>query len=340
MPQSQVIIIAEAGVNHNGSLSTAKALIDSARGTGADFVKFQTFISERSISATATKAEYQKHGQHDSESQLEMVRRLELPLQDFETLRLHAEKVGIGFLSTGFDFESVALLGRMKLPFFKIASGEVTNLPLLEQIGSYGSQVLLSTGMSELAEIESAIQVLEKSGTPRSKIIVLQCTSNYPARPEDANLLAMLEMRERLGVRVGYSDHTLGIEVALAAVALGAEVIEKHFTLDQSAPGPDHRASLEPIEFAKLVEGIRKIELARGQPQKKCSASEQEMRRVARKSIVARSTIRKGEALTRDNLDVKRPGTGMSPMGWHQVLGRNATRNIEADELIQRGDFE
>jgi N,N'-diacetyllegionaminate synthase len=331
----KTLIIAEAGVNHNGDLSLARQLIDVAAAAGADRVKFQTFSADRLVTVSADKAPYQERATGSEESQHAMLRRLELSRPMHVELIGHCKARGIEFLSTGFDPASVDLLAELGANSFKIPSGEITNLPYLRHVGRYGKPVILSTGMSSLGEIEAALAVLEQSGTPRSRITVLHCTTEYPAPMAEVNLRAMLTIREAFGVAVGYSDHTPGIEVAIAAVALGAAVIEKHFTLDRTLPGPDHKASLEPAELAAMVRGIRNIEQALGSPTKRATDSEARNKSVARKSLVAARAIRAGEVLTEDNLAVKRPGSGVSPMCWDQVLGRKACRDFAADELIE-----
>ena len=328
------LIIAEAGVNHNGDLEMAKRLVDAAAEAGADVVKFQTFSAQRLVTSSAQKAQYQSRTTDPQESQHTMLRKLELTRPMHDVLQAHARERGIEFFSTAFDLDSLAMLIELGLSRFKIPSGEITNLPYLRQIGAQRSDVILSTGMATLAEIEAAIDALESAGTPRARITVLHCTTEYPAPLEDVNLRAMLSMRDAFGVQVGYSDHTPGIEVSLAAVALGATVIEKHLTLDRSLPGPDHLASLEPTQFGALVAGIRAIERALGDGIKRPSASELKNRPIARKSLVAARAIRAGERFDASNLAVKRPGTGVSPMRWDEFVGRTAARDYAADELI------
>ncbi len=331
----RTLIIAEADVNHNGSLEQARQLVDVAAEAGADLVKFQTFNADRLVTMTAKKAEYQQNTTDVSEPQHTMIRKLELSREMHEELIAHCRNQGIEFFSTAFDPESVELLHELGLPRFKIPSGEITNLPYLRHIGRYGKPVILSTGMATLGEIEAALEVLEQSGTSREKITVLHCNTEYPTPMQDVNLRAMLAIREAFRVNVGYSDHTLGIEVPIAAVALGATVIEKHFTLDRTLPGPDHRASLEPDELKAMVAAIRNIEQALGDGIKRPSPSELKNNPIARKSIVASRPIRTGEKLTADNLAVKRPGTGLSPMRWDEVLGRSAIRDFAEDELVE-----
>jgi N,N'-diacetyllegionaminate synthase len=328
------LIIAEAGVNHNGDLDLARRLVDVAAEAGADLVKFQTFSAERLATAQAAKADYQRQNTAAAESQHAMLRRLELDAAAHEMLIEHCRSRGIGFFSTGFDVESVDLLARLGQRRFKIPSGEITNLPLLRHIGAFGVPLILSTGMATLEEVAAALKALEQAGTPRSLVTVLHCTTEYPAPMSDVNLRAMLAMRDAFGVSIGYSDHTNGIEVAIAAVALGATIIEKHFTTDRNLPGPDHKASLEPGELRAMVAAIRNIEVALGDGVKKPSPSEVKNRPIARKSLVAAVPIRAGEVLSAANLAVKRPGTGLSPMLWDEVLGRTARRDYAADELI------
>jgi N,N'-diacetyllegionaminate synthase len=330
----KTLIIAEAGVNHNGDMAMARALIDVAADAGVDLVKFQTFQADRLVTTQAKKAEYQNRTTDADESQYAMIRRLELTREMHDALIVHCQERGIGFFSTGFDPESVDLLVELGLDRFKIPSGEITNLPYLRHVGRYGKPIILSTGMATLGEIEAALEVLEQAGTARDQITVLHCNTEYPTPMQDVNLQAMVTIREALGVAVGYSDHTLGIEVPIAAVTLGATVIEKHFTLDRNLPGPDHRASLEPEELKAMVRAIRNIEEALGDGRKRPSQSEVKNKPIARKSIVAACAIKAGEVLTASNLAVKRPGNGVSPMCWDEMLGRKATRNFDKDELI------
>lgn len=331
----KTIIIAEAGVNHNGNYEMALKMIDEAKTAGADYVKFQTAKPELVISTFAPKAEYQKETTGNGESQLEMCKAIHLPLTDYKPLKEYCDKVGIGFMSTPFDLVSIDVLEPLDMDYYKIPSGEITNLPYLRVIAAKGRKVIISTGMSELPEIEEALQVLENGGLKRSDIIVLHCNTEYPTPMRDVNLRAMLDIRDRLGVAVGYSDHTNGIEVPIAAVALGAEVIEKHFTLDKTLPGPDHKASLEPQELKAMVDAIRNIESALGDGKKKVTDSERPNIIVARKSIVAARAIKAGEVYTEENVTVKRPGNGISPMKWDDVLGKTAPRDFEYDELIE-----
>jgi N,N'-diacetyllegionaminate synthase len=333
--RSRTLIIAEAGVNHNGDPALARKLIDVAAECGADLVKFQTFSSDSLVTRTAAKAEYQNRTTDSKESQHEMLRRLELTTEMHKELIAHCAARGIGFFSTGFDIESVDLLVGLGQDRFKIPSGEITNLPYLRHIGRMGKSVILSTGMAEMDEIQAAIDALEEAGTPRANITILHCTTEYPTPAAEVNLRAMLSIQKAFGVEVGYSDHTRGIEVAIAAVALGASVIEKHFTLDRSLPGPDHQSSLEPEELKAMVAAIRNIEIALGDGIKHPTPSEARNKPVARKSLVASQVIRAGEPFTAENLTTKRPGTGISPMRWDEVVGRAASRDFMADELIQ-----
>jgi N,N'-diacetyllegionaminate synthase len=331
----KTLIIAEAGVNHNGDLDMARQLIDVAASAGADLVKFQTFSADRLVTEHAKKADYQVKTTGAAESQHAMIRRLELTSDMHEALIAHCKVRGIGFFSTGFDIESVDMLMQLGVNRLKVPSGELTNLPYLRHVGRIGKPVILSTGMATLGDIEAALAVLEDAGTPRARITVLHCTTEYPTPMRDVNLRAMSSLRDAFGVAVGYSDHTAGIEVAVAAVALGATVIEKHFTLDRSLPGPDHQASLEPAELVQMVNAIRNIEQAMGDGIKRPTPSELKNRPVARKSIVAACAIRDGECFTENNLTVKRPGTGLSPMLWDDVLGRTASRDFGVDELVE-----
>ncbi len=331
----KTLIIAEAGVNHNGSLELAKQLVASAAAAGADLVKFQSFITGQSISRHAPKAAYQMSTTSTEESQYEMVRKLELSRADHAVLIEECRRHNIGFFSTAFDPESFDMLSELGcLNLVKIPSGELTNLPLLRYMTRLGKPVLLSTGMAKLGEIEAAIDVMDTAGTPRNLITILHCTTEYPTPMEDVNLLAMVSMKQAFGMQVGYSDHTPGIEIPIAAVALGATVIEKHFTLDRSLPGPDHKASIEPHELKAMVDGIRNIERALGDGIKRPSSSELKNKPIARKSIVASRDIKVGELFSAENLGTKRPGTGISPMRWDEVIGRLAPRDFGTDELI------
>lgn len=327
-----VIIIAEAGVNHNGSMKLAREMVFQAKNAGADYIKFQTFVPEKLVSKYAEKAEYQKRTTGDANSQLQMLEKLALREQDFIELKQYCEEIGIGFLSTPFDLESIHFLEQLNLDFWKLPSGEITNLPYLEAIGKTKRKVVMSTGMCEMEEIEAAIRVLESAGT--KEIIVLHCNTEYPTPFEDVNLLAMKQMNDMLKKPIGYSDHTVGIEVPIAAVALGAVVIEKHFTLDKTMEGPDHAASLEPSELSKMIYAIRNIEKSLGNGKKKRTVSERMNCKVVRKSIVAKKAIDEGELLTENNITVKRPGSGISPMLWYEVLGTKAKKSYLPDELI------
>lgn len=328
----RTLIIAEAGVNHNGSISMAKKLIRAAKSSGADIVKFQTANVDSLVSESAAMAEYQRRNTGQEKSQKEMLKKLLLKFEDFEDLASYCMEVGIKFLSTPFDIESVRFLDKLQ-DIWKIPSGEITNYPYLVEIGRTKKDVILSTGMSDLHEIHDAVDVLKSNGT--KNITLLHCTTEYPAPIEEINLNVMETLRKEFGCPVGYSDHTQGIEIDLAAVAMGATIIEKHFTLDRSLPGPDHKASLEPDELKAMVSGIRKVELARGTGVKRPTASERKNRDIARKSIVAAKAIKQGEIFTTDNLTTKRPGSGVSPMRWNEVLGERAVRCFEEDELIE-----
>ena len=327
-----VYIIAEAGVNHNGDINLAYQLVDAAKAAGVDCIKFQTFKSENLVSHTAQKAEYQKAATGDS-SQQDMLKQLELSFGEFVSLKEYCDRKGIFFLSTPFDFESIEFLNSIEMPFWKIPSGEVTNYPYLVALAKTGKPVVMSTGMCEMQEIEDAIAVLRENGA--SDIKLLHCNTEYPTPYEDVNLRAMKTLRDAFGVEVGYSDHTKGIEVPIAAVAMGAAVIEKHFTLDRNMEGPDHKASLEPQELKQMVDSIRHIEAALGSGDKRPSPSEKKNMAVARKSIVAAKRIKAGDILTEENITVKRPGNGICPMRWKEVLGTRAVRDFEEDELIE-----
>ncbi len=329
------IIIAEAGVNHNGSLEMARRMVDAAAQAGADYVKFQTAVPELVISSIAPKAEYQKETTGSAESQLDMCRKIHLPLSDYAGLARLCKERGIGFISTPFDLVSIDTLAPLGMDYWKIPSGEITNLPYLRKIGALGRKVILSTGMSTLDEVEAAVEVLEAAGTPRADIILLHCTTQYPTEAEDVNLKAMDTLATLGCGGVGYSDHTRGITIPIAAVARGAQVIEKHFTLDRTLPGPDHKASLEPEELARMVSAIRAVEAALGSGAKVVAPSEAPNIEVARKSIVAARDIRKGELLTPDNITVKRPGNGISPMRWDEVIGTVAVKDFPYDSLIE-----
>lgn len=331
---NKTLIIAEAGVNHNGSIEMAKQLIDTAAIAGVDYVKFQTFKAEKLVTKEAKQAEYQQRNAAD-DSQYAMLKKLELSQAQYEELVSYCKQKGVRFLSTAFDLESIDYLHSVNLGLWKIPSGEITNYPYLKKIAQYGEPVIMSTGMCSMDDVEQAINVLLKNGLTKEQITLLHCNTEYPTPMQDVNLRAMLQMKEKFGVRVGYSDHTKGIEVPIAAVALGAEVIEKHFTLDRNLPGPDHKASLEPNELKAMVDAIRNIEQALGNGQKQVSKSEEKNMAIARKSIVAAKDIKKGELLTENNLTTKRPGTGISPMCWEEVIGTKAIRDFEEDELIE-----
>lgn len=331
----KVLIIAEAGVNHNGDIELAKRLVAEAAAAGADLVKFQSFVTKKSISRKAPKADYQKSATPAEESQFDMVCKLELSRRDHEVLIEECKRQRIGFFSTAFDNESFDLLVDLGLDQVKIPSGEITNLPFLRYITRLGKPVILSTGMATVGDVEAAIDVIESSGTPRNTITLLHCTTEYPAPIKDVNLRAMVNLGLSFGINVGYSDHTQGIEVPIAAVAMGATIIEKHFTLDRGLPGPDHAASLEPAEFKAMVSAIRNVEIALGDGIKRPSASELKNKPIARKSIVAMRDISIGEVFTEENITTKRPGTGISPMRWDEVIGRTALKNFAEDELIE-----
>ena len=331
----KTIIIAEAGVNHNGDIKIAKALIDAAAYSGADYVKFQTFVPENVISKFAVKAEYQKANTGQDESQLEMVKKLYLsPDQHVELINYCGTKK-IKFLSTPFDLDSIDLLVRLGIKIGKIPSGEITNLPYLIKMAHSFEEIILSTGMSYLNEISEAVDILVKNGVEKSKITILHCNTEYPTPFKDVNLLAMNTIGKEMSVNIGYSDHTLGIEVPIAAVALGATIIEKHFTLDKTLPGPDHKASLDPEELKSMVLAIRNIDLALGSAMKLVTESESKNIVIARKSIVASIDILQGAVFSEHNLTVKRPGTGISPMKWFDIMGLQAKKDFLKDELIE-----
>jgi N,N'-diacetyllegionaminate synthase len=331
---NNTLIIAEAGVNHNGDLNKAKQLIDVATNAGADLIKFQTFNARRLVTDEAPKTEYQNRTTDDTQSQYQMLHKLELSTEMHEALVAYCQTRGVGFFSTGFDLQCIDYLAGLGADRFKVPSGEITNLPYLRHVGAFGKPVILSTGMATLGEIEAALDALESAGTPRTLITVLHCTTEYPTPMHDVNLRAMHSIRDAFGVAVGYSDHTSGIEVSIAAVAMGATAIEKHLTLDRSLPGPDHSASLEPDEFAAMVSAIRNIERALGDGIKRPSPSEAKNRTAVRKSLFAAKPIRAGELFTAENITAKRPGTGISPMRWDEVINRVAGRDFAADELI------
>ena len=348
MAIDRVLIIAEAGVNHNGSIEIAKQMVDKAVDAGVDIIKFQTFKSEKLVSKAARQAEYQQRNiGKQGEGQLEMLKKLELSHQDHEELIAYCNKKGIRFFSTAFDMESIDYLHSLNMGLWKIPSGEITNYPYLRKIASYGESIILSTGMCELSDIKAAVNVINKfwpktdsqqptanSQQPTADITILHCNTEYPTPYQDVNLKAMLEIAETFKVKFGYSDHTQGIEVPIAAVALGASVIEKHFTLDKTMEGPDHKASLEPEELKAMVQAIRHIEQALGTGHKTISESERKNIEIARKSIVAACPIKAGELLTEDNLTVKRPGSGISPMRWNEVVGTFAVKDFEEEEPI------
>ncbi len=331
---NRVFIIAEAGVNHNGDIKQAKKLIDVASNAGADAVKFQTFKAENLVSKNAKKAEYQKQTTDKNESQFEMLKKLELDVDAHKELIEYCKKKNILFLSTPFDNESIKLLVSLNLEIFKIPSGEITNLPYLRKIGKLGKKVILSTGMSDIQEIKNALDILIKAGTKKDNITVLHANTQYPTPYKDVNLKAMETIGKTFDIKYGYSDHTLGIEVDIAAVALGASCIEKHFTLDKTMQGPDHKASLEPNELKEMVKAIRNIELALGSSVKKPSESESKNIQIARKSIVAKTNIKKGDILSERNITTKRPANGMSPMKWDEIVGTRAKKDYKEDDLI------
>ncbi len=332
------LIIAEAGVNHNGSLHLAKQLVDMAADAGADIIKFQTFRSEKLVSRNARQADYQKRNigaAQQDDSQLSMLRKLELSPSDHLEIIQHCRQRNIRFFSTAFDLESIEFLHDLHLGLWKVPSGEVTNYPYLRKVASFGEEVILSTGMCEMNDIEAALEVLLGNGLHKEQITLLHCNTDYPTPYEDVNLRAMIEIRNRFDVSVGYSDHTRGIEVPIAAVAMGASVIEKHFTLDRNMEGPDHKASLEPDELKAMVNAIRNVESALGDGHKTISPSERKNMAVARKSIVAATRIKAGELLSEQNLTVKRPGSGISPMRWNEVIGQKAKHDFNEDDLIE-----
>ena len=333
----KVFIIAEAGVNHNGSIKVAKQLIDVAVEAGADAVKFQTFKAEKLVSKIAEKAEYQKQTTDKSESQYEMIKKLELDVKAHKEIISYCRQKGIIFLSTPFDHDSIDLLNKLGLEIFKISSGEINNLPYLRAIGRLNKKIIISTGTADIGEIENALDILIKSGTSKENITILHANTEYPTPMEDVNLRAMQTIAETFKISVGYSDHTLGIEIPIAAAALGATVIEKHFTLDREMEGPDHKASLEPHALKEMVQAIRNIEVALGNGIKKPSKSELKNIYVVRKSVVASKAIKKGEIFREENLTVKRPGNGISPMRWDEILGTIAQKDYKEDDLIKLG---
>ena len=332
----RTLIIAEAGVNHNGDIAKAKALIDKGAEAGVDYVKFQTFKAEKLVTKQAQRASYQDKNTQNNDSQYEMLKKLELSQALHQELMDYCNQKGVKFLSTGFDSESLVFLAQLGITIAKVPSGEITNLPYLRQVASLFPEVILSTGMATIDEIKDAVKVLIDNGVSKDKITILHCNTEYPTPMEDVNLKAMLHIQRELGLPIGYSDHTLGIEVPIAAVALGATVIEKHFTLDKTLPGPDHKASLEPNELKAMVSAIRNIEKAiGGSGLKEVSKSEEKNKPIARKSILASTDIKKGNIFTPENLTVKRPGTGISPMQWDEVIGKEAKRDFEKDDLIE-----
>lgn len=331
----KTLIIAEAGVNHNGDINIAKKLIEEAKNAGANIVKFQTFVAEKCVSKNAKKADYQLQTTDSDETQLEMIKKLELDIQAHHALISHCQQVGIEFLSTPFDFESIKLLNSLGMQTFKIPSGEITNLPYLRTIGKLNKHIILSTGMSNLGEIETAIFILTQAGTKRENITILHCNTEYPTPMKDVNLKAMQTIANAFHLPVGYSDHTEGIHIPIAAVAMGAQIIEKHFTLDKNMEGPDHKASLEPHELKEMVKCIREIEVALGNGIKQESESEKRNKHIVRKSIVANRPIKAGEIFCEANLYVKRPANGLSPMEWDNVIGKVAKRDFKEDECIE-----
>ena len=335
MKSNHVIIIAEAGVNHNGNYELAKQLALKAKEAGADYVKYQTAVPEKVISRYAEMAEYQKENTGKVESQLEMCKRIHLKLSDYAPLKKYCEEIGIKFISTPFDLDSIDVLKDMGMDFWKVPSGEITNYPYLVKIANTHMPVVMSTGMCEINEIREALNVLCDNGLTMDQISLLHCNTEYPTPMKDVNLKAMDDLSREFGVRVGYSDHTKGIEVPIAAVAMGAQIIEKHFTLDHNMEGPDHKASLEPDELKAMVDAIHNIERAIGDGVKHVSESERKNIAIARKSIIAAHAIKKGETLTEENLTVKRPGNGISPMKWKEVIGTVAVRDFKEDELIE-----
>ena len=329
----RTLIIAEAGVNHNGDINIAKKLVDAAADAGVDYVKFQTFKVDKLVNKDAKQADYQIENTGVVESQYQMLKRLELTDENHHILIDYCDKKGVKFLSTAFDFESIEFL-KDKLDFYKIPSGEITNLPYLIKVAKLKLPIVMSTGMANMQEVKEALAVLIAHGINKEDVTILHCNTEYPTPMKDVNLLAMKTIEKELGVEIGYSDHTLGIEIPIAAVTLGATVIEKHFTIDKTMEGPDHKASLEPNELKAMVAGIRAIELAMGNGIKTPSESEQKNIKIARKSIVALTDIKEGEVFNESNITVKRPGTGISPMKWNEVLGSRASRNYKADELL------
>lgn len=335
MIRKQIIIIAEAGVNHNGSIDNAKKMIDIADSSGADYVKFQTFNTESLLTKNAEKAQYQKDTTGKNEKQFDMIKKLELDKKSHYELDKYCHKKNVKFLSSAFDIESIDFLHQMKMPFFKIPSGEMNNLPYLKHIASKKTPIVMSTGMSTMREIENSSQVLFDEGINKEDLTILHCNTEYPTPMLDVNLKSMLSIKNKIGVNVGYSDHTQGIEVAIAAAALGASIIEKHFTINRNMDGPDHAASLEPNELKKMIVSIRNIEKALGSKIKKPTESEKKNITVIRKSIVAKKDIKIGETFSKKNLDVKRPASGLSPMLWDSIIGKKSKYNFKEDEQIK-----
>lgn len=329
---SKTIVIAEAGVNHNGNMELAKRMVQSAKEAGADYIKFQTFISDNLVTQKAEQAEYQKKAQKDI-SQLEMLKKLELTQKNFIELSEYCKRIGIGFLSTPFDLESIEFLKTISMDYWKIPSGEITNYPYLDKIAKDKRNIILSIGMSTIEEVDAALDILENYN--KKQIAILHCNTEYPTPYEDVNLNVIPMLKERYPYIIGYSDHTLGIEVSIAAVAMGAKVIEKHFTLDRKMEGPDHKASLEPDELSNMIKSIRNIEKAMGKSQKIVTSSEKKNIEIVRKSIVARTCIKKGELFTEENITTKRPGTGIDPMKWNTILGKQAKKEFQKDEQIE-----
>ena len=336
IPNLSTLIIAEAGVNHNGSLKIAKNLIDIASSAGADIVKFQTFKTEDIVIKEAKKANYQSKNTSTDETQYQMLKNLDLSYEEFAILKLYCDEKDIEFLSTAFDFDSLDFLVNLGIKRIKIPSGEITNLPYLRKASTYSLPIILSTGLSNLEEVGEAINIIIQSGLDKNNITILHCTSDYPAPLESVNLNAMKTIEKEFGVRIGYSDHTNNLEVAVAAVSLGASVIEKHFTISKDNIGPDHKASLEPMELEQMISSIRNIEIAMGSKEKKPSESELQNLDVIRRSIVAKKVIKRGDLLTVHNIMTKRPGSGVSPMHWDQMIGTEATRDYEKDEFIEK----
>jgi len=333
------MVIAEAGVNHNGSLELAFRLIDAAVAAGADVVKFQTFRAEALVTRAAPKAAYQKRSTDQAESQFDMLKRLELPESGFRELAAYCVTKRIGFLSTPFDIEAARFLASLGMGTFKVSSGDLTNIPFLRELAAFGLPIILSSGMATVGEIEQAVETIEHAGVPLEKLTLLHCTTEYPAPPQEVNLRAMGTLRAAFpGATIGYSDHTEGIDISIAAAALGAQVIEKHFTLDRGMEGPDHKASLEPAELASMVASIRRIESALGDGRKRPTASELPNRLIARKSIVAARPIAKGELFSAENLAIRRPGSGLSPAQWDDVVGHPAPRDYGQDEPLKTSD--